>query len=161
MRILVWFSFPTSRGPIQFFSSNAINFEMGNGMWAFKILISNFLLPISHIPHQIFYFSHSFTSFKICRCLASITLIPLLESMHLILVSFNKYHYMTPLTNSTYHFSTYHMKWERRNEKWEIRSGKWEMRSGKREVGSEEMGNKKDVESDPEKWEMRLKREFS
>ena len=29
------------------------------------------------------------------------------------------------------------------------------MRSGKREVGSEEMGTKKDVESDPEKWEMR------
>ena len=37
----------------------------------------------------------------------------------------------------------------------------WEVGSGKREVGSEEMGIKKDVESGPEKWEMRLKREFS
>ena len=35
------------------------------------------------------------------------------------------------------------------------------MRIGKRDVRSEEMGNKKDVESDPEKWEMRLKQEFS
>ena len=39
--------------------------------------------------------------------------------------------------------------WEMRNEKWGTRS--W----------NEEMGNKKYVESDPEKWEMRLKREFS
>ena len=83
--------------------------------------------------------------------------------MPLILVSFNLSHYITPLNNSTYHVSTYHMKWETRNEKWEIRCGKWEVRSGKWEtkVGSEEMGSKKDVESDPEKWEMRLKREFS
>ena len=64
MRILVWFSFPTSRGPIQFFSSNAVNYEMGNGMWGFKILISSFPLPISHIPYQIFYFSHSTFSFN-------------------------------------------------------------------------------------------------
>ena len=35
------------------------------------------------------------------------------------------------------------------------------MRSGKQEVGSGDMGNKKDVELDPEKWEMRLKQEFS
>ena len=40
---------------------------------------------------------------------------------------------------------------------WEMRNEKWEMRGGKSEVGSGEMGNKKDVESDPEKWEMRLK----
>ena len=39
--------------------------------------------------------------------------------------------------------------WEMRNEKWGTRS--W----------NEEMGNKEDVELDPEKWEMRLKREFS
>ena len=66
-----YFSYENSRlilishfsGPNSIFFFKYHKFEMGNGMWAFKILISNFLLPISHIPHQIFYFSHSFISF--------------------------------------------------------------------------------------------------
>ena len=161
MRILVWVSFPTFRGPIQLFSSNAMNFEMGNGMWAFEIIISNFWHPISHIPHQNFYFPHSAFPFSFAHAFACIRLFTYLNSLPLTMVPFNLSHNITPLNNLTSHVSTYDMKWETRNEKWEIGCGKWEMRSWKWEVGSEEMGNKRDVELDPEKWEMRLKREFS
>ena len=48
VRILFWFPFPISRGQIQFFVPNSI-WEMGNGMWAWKTLISDFPFLTSHI----------------------------------------------------------------------------------------------------------------
>ena len=139
MIILVWFSFPTSRGPIQsfFLAMNAMNFEMGNGMWHVGCEHSKSSFPTSDFPSLTSNFIFVTFYFSFCKCLTSITLIPPLNSTPLILVFFNENHNMTPLNNSTSHLSTYHMKWDIGNEKWETRCGKWEVRSGKWEVGSE------------------------
>ena len=144
MRILVWVSFPTSRGPIQLFSSNAVNFEMGNGMWDMSIQNPHFQPLTSNLSHLIskFLFLTFHFSFQFCTCFCmhkiiffdSDTGLFQLKSLSNTIEQFNfsYFHLWLEVGNKGWEVGS--KMWEMGNEKWEERSGKWEVGSGKLEV---------------------------
>ena len=131
MGILVSVPFPISQGPIQFFASKH---HLRNGMWAFKILISNFPFLISNFSFPISHFlmlkSHSsfqFSSYYMFPCHHFLIFIIRVWLKCFLTKTVIKHLWIIWTLKSQ--LLTWSGKQEMGNRKWEMRNEKSEMRS--------------------------------
>ena len=164
MRILVWVSFPTSQGPIQHLSC----FPFPH----FQLLVSHFPLLTSHFPHLIshilFPTSHSLfptSCGKWKNDKLNYSMVLYNDSIWKRLVSLRR----GINVKKAKHLQNW-MKWMNVRsrkfyvgcERWEVRSWKWGFWLLTSHFPFQNLRHlKKKIEFGPEKWELRIKQEFS